>query len=271
MLLLLYGCATNSPPPDAAWQNQRAQQLQQLLPVDAILQGEQHDAPDHQRIHQQTVAQLLAQGRLAALALEMTNQGHSTAGLPPEASEAQVQAALQWNDKTWPWLPYAPAVMTAVRGGVPVLGANLSPTHLREAMSNTALDALLPAAAFQIQQDRIRAGHCGLLPESQMIPMTRVQIARDQTMALTLVNAAVPGKTVLLLAGSGHVNRQLGVPLHLPAGFKVKSVSLQAHQTPDADDDSAAFDQHWPAQGAPEVDYCADFAAQRAKTQPAKP
>ena len=43
------------------------------------------------------------------------------------------------------------------------------------------------------------------------------QIARDRAMAQTLQQAARPGKTVVLLAGSGHVDPRLGVPRHLPA------------------------------------------------------
>jgi uncharacterized iron-regulated protein len=65
------------------------------------------------------------------------------------------------------------------------------------------------------QQQAIRDGHCGLLPESQIAPMTRIQIARDIRMAHALERARLPGKTVVLLAGGGHVLRDRGVPVHL--------------------------------------------------------
>lgn len=238
--------------------------IKQLLPADAILLGEQHDAPDHQRIHRVVVETLARQHTLSALALEMASRGQSTEKLDPNASEKQVQDALQWNDKGWPWVAYGPAVMAAVRAGVPVIGANLPSGQLRQAMANAQLDTLLPGPALKAQQQNVRQGHCELLPESQISPMTRVQIARDMAMAETLVRSAQPGKTVLLLTGSHHADRTLGVPQHLPLEFKIKAVLLYAEDASDAVKNSAEFDLFWPAKPAPPVDYCANFIAQRA-------
>lgn len=264
----LAACA--APAPDASPpEPTRITQLQQLLPTDAILLGEQHDAPDHQRIHRFVVETLAAQHTLAALALEMASQGQSTAKLGPQASEDQVRAALQWNNQGWPWSDYGPAVMAAVRAGVPVLGANLPTTGLRDAMANSKLDTLLAGPALKAQQQRIRQGHCGLLPENQISPMTRIQIARDIAMAQTVVQALVPGKTLVLLAGGGHVDRTLGVPQHLPQGFKAKTVLLRAEKASAAAENIASYDQVWPTKPAPVVDYCANFAAQRARQHPA--
>lgn len=241
-------------------------QLQQLLPADAILLGEQHDAPDHQRIHRVTVETLVAQKALSALALEMATAGLSTHPLSTDADETQVRAALQWNNDAWPWSAYGPVVMTAVRAGVPVVGANLASTGLRDTLGNSRFDVLLPGPALKAQQQNIRAGHCGMLPESQITPMTRIQIARDVSMADTLVQWSQPGKTVLLLAGRGHVERSLGVAQHLPPRFKAQTVLLGTE--PNADTLSS-LDQIWPAQAAPPVDYCADFATSRSTPAPA--
>jgi uncharacterized iron-regulated protein len=93
--------------------------------------------------------------------------------------------------------------------------------------------------------------------------MTRIQIARDVAMAQTVVQAVRPGKTVVLLAGSGHVDRSLGIPQHLPQGFKVKTVLLRAEQASIATENAAQFDQVWAAKPAPAVDYCAKFIATR--------
>ena len=90
-----------------------------------LLLGEQHDAPEHQQLHQRFVQRLAEQGRLAALALEMAEQGVSTAGLPRDAPEAAVRSALRWDEQGWPWPAYGPAVMAAIGAGVPVVGANL--------------------------------------------------------------------------------------------------------------------------------------------------
>ena len=238
--------------------------LRSLPQADALLLGEQHDAPEHQRIHEHVVQALARQGRLAALALEMAEQGVSTVGLAANATEAQVQEALKWDGKAWPWAAYGPAVMAAVSARVTVLGANLPRRDLRGSMGNAALDALLPAAALQTQRERIRSGHCNMLPDSQIAPMTRMQIARDQAMAQTMTRAAQPGKTVVLLSGAGHADRLLGVPQHLPKSIKANSVLLLAGAGVSATDFAANFDQTWPTAAVPERDYCAEFKATRA-------
>ena len=51
----------------------------------------------------------------------MTERGHSIAGLPRNASHAQVRQTLAWADAGWPWAHYGPVVMAAVREGVPVV------------------------------------------------------------------------------------------------------------------------------------------------------
>lgn len=241
----------------------RAERLQELLPADIILLGEQHDAADHQQVHRIVVEALAAKNSLAALALEMTSQGQSTVALASNASEDAVRQALQWNNAGWPWSAYGPAVMAAVRAGVPVIGANLPPAQLRQAMARTELDAVLAAPALKAQQQNIRTGHCDLLPESQIAPMTRVQIARDLAMADTLAKAVQAGKTVVLLAGGGHVDRSLGVPLHLAPGLKVKAVLIRPEIQTDLSESVSNFDAIWPAQAAPVVDYCAKFGASR--------
>ncbi len=224
--------------------------------VDALLLGEQHDAPEHHQIEQQVIATLAARGVLAAVALEMADAGATTAALGPRASEAQTRLALNWQDELWLWADYREAVMAAVRAGVPVMGANLPAAQFKASMADSKLDAQLPGPALKAQQQLIRLGHCNLLPESQITPMTRVQVAKDMRMARVLGEAAVPGKIVVLLSGSGHANRELGVPQHLPAALHAKSVLLLAGDGPDQD---TAFDATWGTPALREVDYCASL------------
>lgn len=241
--------------------------LDALLPADVLLIGERHDAKEHQQIEQQVIARLAARGLLAAVALEMAEVGASTARLKPSATDEQARRALKWDNKDWPWAAYGPAVMTAVRAGVPVLGANLPRSQLADSMTDRQLDSRLPGPALKAQQQALRIGHCGLLPESQITPMTRAQIARDITMANTLHQLAFPGKVVVLLAGSGHADRHLGVPQHLQAGLHVKAVRLQADASAHEAD---AFDSVWITPAVPAFDDCADAKAQLAPS-PARP
>jgi uncharacterized iron-regulated protein len=241
------------------------QRLSALPPMAVLLLGEQHDAPDHQRIEGEVVQVLASQGSLAALALEMADRGHSTAALGRDASDTEVRAALKWEDKNWPWRTYGPAVMAAVRAGVPVLGANLPHAQMPASLDNRQLDLLLKGPALKAQQQLIRQGHCGLLPEHRITALTRIQIARDISMAQTVTGAVIPGKTVLLLAGNGHVDRSLGVPQHLPPSLNAKSIGLQADAAQTDAQTIAKFDVLWPAQPAPEKDYCAEFKADRSR------
>ena len=67
--------------------------------------------------------------------------------------------------------------------------------------------------------------------------MTRIQLARDDTMARTVVAAgekAGAGKTVVLVAGNGHVRRDLGVPLYLPKTLAHRVVMAQAGAATDS-------------------------------------
>ena len=233
---------------------QTSTRLEALLPADVLVLGEQHDAAEHQKIEQQVVALLAAKGALAAVALEMADTGASTSALNPSATEQQVRNALNWNDKGWPWASYGPAVMTAVRAGVPVLGANLPRAQMPTSMADSQLDGRLPGPALKAQQQLIRIGHCNLLPENQITPMTRIQIAKDITMANTLAQARLPGKTVLLLAGSGHADRLLGVPQHLPSDLKTKAVRLRAGTA--GNESAEAFDAVWTTPALAEKDYC---------------
>ncbi|WP_051243016.1 ChaN family lipoprotein [Azohydromonas australica] len=195
-----------------------------------LLYGEQHDQPDQQRQVAQAVRDLASHQRLAAVVLEMAEQGGSTARLPVTADEATVKEALRWSAAAWPWDTYKDVVMSAVRAEVPVLGGNLPRRDMREAMQNASLDGLLPPAVNDQLKTAIREGHCGLLPREHEGGMLRIQLARDQSMARTVAQAlesATPGRQVLLLAGAQHAARDRGVPLHLQQlGFKPEELHV---------------------------------------------
>ncbi|MEO7954175.1 MAG: ChaN family lipoprotein [Polaromonas sp.] len=237
--------------------------LAAMLPTDVLLVGEQHDAADHHQLEQQIISELAAKGLLAAVALEMSDVGLSTAKLQPSSSEEQTRRALKWDDKGWPWAAYAPAVMTAVRAGVPVLGANLPREQMAASMEDRTLDARLPGAALKAQQQAIRIGHCNQLPETQITPMTRIQIAKDITMAGAVHQAALPGKVVVLLAGNGHVDRQLGVPRYLAGDLKARVIHLRAGPAETALPPDT-LDSVWATPALPATDYCADLKQQLA-------
>lgn len=239
--------------------------IERLLPTPLLLVGEQHDAPEHQALQRALVMDLAKRGQLAAVVMEMLERGQQTTGLAPDADEPLVRRTLQWTDEQtagWPWATYGPVVMAAVRAGVPVVGGNLPRAEIRTAMGQATLDQLLPAPALAEQQQNIRDGHCGLLPDSQIAPMTRIQIARDKSMAEVATGALQVGRTVLLVAGNGHVRRDLGVPRYLPAGLGHRVLMAQAGPAQGASEVAAQADSVWASPPRPPVDHCAEMRKQ---------
>lgn len=223
------------------------QQLNQ--PPSVLLLGEQHDAPSHPGLHAQAVRDLIAQRRLGALVLEMSDAPARTSSLGPQATEQEVQTALGWKQAAWPWANYQGAIMAAVRAGVPVVGGNLPQPKTGQAMQSTNYDGLFTPALWQRHLDNIRSGHCDMLPATQLSPMARVQVARDVQMA-SVVLAEVTlsqsqNKTIVLIAGSGHVDAQLAVPFH------IQQLNLG----------TAVQITQWPSESTG-TDYCAQFKQQ---------
>jgi uncharacterized iron-regulated protein len=210
---------------------------------DILILGEQHDAPAHQRMHRDVVRALADRGELAGVAIEMAQAGHSTAGLPRDASEAQVRAALAWTEPGWPWAAYEPAIMTTVRAGVPVAGGDLARDQLKQAGSDASIDSLVSREVLRAQIDDVREGHCGQLPQAQLLPLARAQIARDRSLAQAVAKLAVPGKAAVLITGRHHADPELGVPLHLPASLR--SVSKSWPPQPPAEDYCEQLRKHF--------------------------
>ena len=227
-----------------------------------LLVGEQHDAADHQALQRRLVETLAQERRLTAVVMEMAEQGNSTASLGTGATETEVRQALGWHDQTgWPWPVYGPVVMAAVRLGVPVHGGNLPRQAMRAAMQDPSLDGLLPPEALARQEEGIRQGHCGLLPDAQIPAMVRVQVARDHAMATTAEGLVQDGKTVMLVAGQGHVRRDLGVPVHLPPDLTRHIVMARAGTNTGEDGDLPA-DTTWITEALPAKDHCAELKRQ---------
>ena len=210
LALILSACATPMAPLPAA---------------QVIVFGEQHDQPDHQRQAEQAVKRLAADGQLAALVLEMAEQGRSTAGLPRDADAASVRGALAWSG--WEWPVYEGVVMAAVRAGVPVLGGNLPRAKMRETMGDASREGLVDAGVRERLAVAVREGHCGMLPASAGAGHGAHPDRRDRAMADTVAAALPkPGQRVLLLTGAQHASRDRGVPLHLALHHGAPSVHV---------------------------------------------
>ena len=224
-----------------------------------LILGEQHDAPEHQRIQAEVVESLVRKQRLAALVLEMADAPLNTQGLARDATPEQVQARLNWTEGAWPWSSYAPSIMQAVRAGVVVHGSNLPRAEMPAAMRNTAIDTAVTEAAWQALIAAVDSGHCHLLPESQWVPMARIQVAKDQRMAATVAKNVAPERTVVMLCGSAHAHRLHGIPAHLPVDLAKRTHSVHLRSASHEPAEAGAFDADWLTEAVPDKDYCAEL------------
>lgn len=241
------------------------QLIEQLAPAPRVLVGEAHDNPDHHALQLWLLQALEAQRAQGSLLLEMLTpdqQGPVDAVRTRVAdgqSVADLPAALVWQ-KGWDWTLYGPIVQHALAQPYPLLAANLDQTQMRRIYRKRPVlnGALSTAAAVQEPLlEQILTSHCGKLPKSKLPAMLAVQQQRDRRMAAVLQAAPQPS---LLFAGTFHVRRDLGVPLHLAdLGDEAASLVLilaDVGQPVSA----AAADFVWYTPALPERDYCADFA-----------
>ena len=120
------------------------------------------------------------------------------------------------------------------------------------------LDRPLPAAIATAQTRAIDAGHCNALPAAMLPAMARAQIARDAFMALKIHEHRARG--ALLLAGNGHVRRDIGVPRWLPAASDVHVVGYLET----ADDEGSRYDRTVVTARAARADPCEALLKSRA-------
>ncbi|MBV4541537.1 ChaN family lipoprotein [Pseudomonas vlassakiae] len=281
LALALGGCQANLPPLPA-WQSSEGrdnaelgqihdlasgqvispeQLVERLADAPRVLIGEKHDNPDHHALQLWLMRALQLRRAQGSLLLEML-QPEQQAGVDALAGRAQLPQdlpkALAWDDG-WDWQLYGPIVREALQHRVPLLAANLSPTEMRQAyrhpavMSGTRSNAPAVRAALL---DQVKQGHCGLLPESQLPAMLAVQQQRDRRIAERLLAAPQPA---LLLAGSFHARKDLGVPLHLAdlGATGESKVVLLAEVGEQVRSEMADF--VWYTAAMPEQDYCAQL------------
>ncbi len=270
VLAALLGACTTSEP-RGAWEHR--------LGGDAwVLLGEVHDNAQQHRLRLATLQRAFASGWRPAIAMEQFDRerqadiDRARRERPGDAQHLIDVAApsARRAGGGWNWAFYRPFVELALRYDVPLIAANLSnadaATIVRAgygAVFDAAeivalgLDAPAPPELQAAQEREIDRGHCHALPRSMWPRMATAQFARDAVMAQVLRRSAGAGG-VVLLAGNGHVRRDIGVPRWLgPATASVFSVGYL-----EITDDSTpvgAFDAVVRTPAAERADPCAEF------------
>ncbi len=227
-----------------------------------VLLGERHDNPDHHALQARLVREVIAAGRRPALGFEMFSTDDAAAiarylaRSPRDA--AGLGDAVNWKRTGWPaWRLYQPIAQAALDAGSPIVATNLSRASI-EALRRNGLGGLGPAIVAQLKLDvlptpatraamaqEIRESHCGQAPEATLDRMVDMQWARDARMAEALARAGGRDGAVLI-AGTGHVRRDRGVPAHLARhapGTGVVSVAFLEVQAEAIA--PAAYAEHW--------------------------
>ncbi len=235
-----------------------------LAAAPRVLVGEQHDNPDHHALQLWLLQALSDQRPQGSLLLEMITPDQQSrvdsaqhnirqAHYPPD-----LPTALGWQ-KGWDWALYGPLMRFALAQPYPVLSANLAAQeigaiyHQRPALSGT--ESTRDAVRAQLLA-QVRDSHCGMLPEDALPAMLAIQQQRDRRMARSVMDAPPPA---LLVAGSYHVRKDLGVPLHMSdLGSSERPVVLLLAQV-GSDVQPASADYVWYTAALPDQDYCAQM------------
>ena len=265
--------------------------IERLAMADFVLLGERHDNPDHHRLQAWIVQRLLERGRAYAVAFEMIDSSQATklaAFLAASPRDAEgIGEALNWRNSGWPaWWHYQPIAAAALNRGQPILAANLPPdlarTIARQGLSALSADMvaelrLTPnedAAILASHRAEIQKAHCGILPEPSLAPFAAAQYVRDGKMARVMIDhrRASGGQSgAILIAGTGHVRSDIGVPRHLARHApEARALSLAFIEADDklvgpADDATRPYDLLWftARVDAVDTDHCAAMRAPR--------
>ncbi|MEF2551928.1 ChaN family lipoprotein [Aurantimonas sp. A2-1-M11] len=224
-----------------------------------VLLGEIHDNPDHHRLQADIIGGLARLGAEPSVVFEMIPERF--AGVLEDFAAAggkdlaSLSEQLQWTERGWPdFSIYQPVFEAVVADDLAMRAGDLDRETIM-AIGEKGLDALseadvarlslrLPVSADQSADlaDTIRTAHCGLMPEGAIGQMALVQRARDGALADAMVEAAEDSGSAVLIAGSGHVRKDWGVPNILAERDPdAATVAVQMVEVSDSESEAADY------------------------------
>lgn len=241
-----------------------------------VLLGELHDNPDHHRARAEQLRRLIAQEPKTVVVFEQFSRGEDAAVAQARRSApADVEAVInasKFDRKGWRWPLHQPLFEAALQSGAEVRGGNIDRDQVRRIVreGDTAWPADLLAlrertAWTPAQQDVLRKdiqdGHCGAMPEAMLPGMVQAQRARDAAMAQAMLDARNAGaKRVVLIAGNGHVRRDVAVPVYLQAaGVPASDIDAVAWLELGSGAPAGGYDRVERAPAPSREDPCAQF------------
>jgi uncharacterized iron-regulated protein len=197
------------------------------------LMGEVHDNPDAHQARYDMIAAKVKAGWRPAIAMEQFDREHQ--GLLRNAQDECKTAACitskPWVEP-WQWELYQPLIQLALDYQLPLLAANVSRQDAnkivkggyeaaldQDTIAQYELNKPLPKRLAEEHRRNIVEGHCNMLPVSVAEKMIPAQVARDVWMA-KVVEQQAEFRDVILIAGNGHVQKDVGVIQWLPVTLK---------------------------------------------------
>lgn len=249
-----------------------------------VMLGEVHDNAEQHRLRLQVLRNALAAGWRPAIAMEQFDREHqididrARRERPGDAQyvidlAAPVGTA---SNSGWNWDFYRPFVALALEYDLPLIATNVSSSDttkiVRDGYSAVFDDASIAALRldqtiapdWQAAQEReIDAGHCHVLPQAVWPRMARAQYARDAVMADELRKHA--GNGVVLLAGNGHVRRDIGVPRWMNGPWRDRIFTVAYLERDNESTLDSAFDAVVRTAPATRPDPCAGFKKRQSR------
>lgn len=204
-------------------QAQAPQPAPDLPNPQVLLLGEVHDNPQAHRQRFADLRRRVEAGWRPAIAMEQFDRENQALLSRAQRDCADPECVIRvMAAPGWDWSQYRPVIDLALTYQLPLIAVNLSRADASRTVRDGVaasfdaatvqtyrLAAPLPAAVISVQQKEIVAGHCNMLPEAMIGGMVEAQVARDIWMA-KIIRAQMP-RDVVLLAGNGHVRKDIGV------------------------------------------------------------
>jgi uncharacterized iron-regulated protein len=243
-----------------------------------VLLGEVHDNAVQHALRAAALRRWIVQGARPAIAFEQFDRERqpdierARRERPADADHLIAQAK---GSGDWRWEYYRPFVALALEYDLLIVATNLSRGEAMQVANDgwaalfdpatrsaLRLDAL-PTDFRSKHEDAIAIGHCNLLPADALPALARAQMARDIVMARSIRPHVDRG--VVLLAGNGHVRRDIGVPFWLAADAARGAISIGVLERDDGSvpESAADFDAYVITERAERGDPCKDLARRR--------
>lgn len=218
------------------------------------LLGEVHDNPQAHAQRLLLIERLVAADFRPVLAMEQFDRDQQAALDRALASCEDADCVIvQAGGKGWNWAFYKPVIAIALQHKLPIVAANVSSADsfkvarqgfaaalAAQTVRDYRLDQPLDSGVFDKQKQAMEAGHCHMLPAHLIKGMVEAQVARDVWMAKTIREHAARG--VILLAGNGHVRKDIGVYHWLSSAERART-QVQAFTEDDEAADSTLYDR----------------------------